>query len=1320
MLAAKADIVFLVDKSASSGTEFSWIADVVSRANGLDAYLRNASRDIDPRYGLVGFGDDSFDLSTGAPWGHSHLLDVNDGNGDGDKLFGTASQLANVVQTAVNAGSYELAWDGIEHAIQEYEFRPGAAVIFVLFRRDDLGGSFPVYYVGNEPNDSNLEEQTRTGILAALDSYNVTLNTVIEAMFDPAMYSSANGGIVLGVEADRADNVLDGRQIAHVVNPVANQPTPSDALLVSRNGTNSGVYVDSGKSVRISAAAAATIAGPSAGGYRAESIAYAFEDITGTGTAITSWDQYYDYYKELTPTNLGTFSFNFYDESYDSLVVNADGSITFDGPSEEFESSVDWTVDSPLSPRIAPLWDQFDTFSEPFDVYWQVKNSGQANERLVVQWSGMNYAGDFGFGSSETVTFQAVLYANGDIVFNYQDLDVSDPLFSDGENSTVGIGTNEFLYPDVVPAGVFIDRVHAIDKTEFYGADDDFVRLAWETGGASWNNDVISGSSGGTPSYVTAFDAAFIESIAKQIADKHRRGDVAFADSPILQVNMGGLASGPYIADTHSSLGPNFLPAGTTTLSSSQAVLRNGNSMAGDANTLNVFKTAREMQNGDLDLNVPATLVPDGRYVVELMFASFSGSSDYMQVYFENGASPVLDHYITRNDRAKIPSTSTGSPEYEAVPLDLGDGVPIVKRYSVDVTGGNGLQIKLKSLGSNNTLISGLRVLKTPPPRIDNVVISGSTWADGVEYAFDDLVNAGQQLRPIPTQNANTIEIHFDGPVKLSQNALTVAKTIRNTSSPTATPTNSVFVASNANGVGFVYDSVNYIARWTFPASGNYSLVDGKYAIYLNASAVTGGGQPLDGDWTNKFGTNDLLNPTADLRGDDPARAFITGGGAAGTAGTNFRLNFALLAGDYNGDGIVTTAAVSGGPAVDVIVAGDRWSDGNGDGVTTANNTDDLNVRAGNGGDYLPLRRLTDPADNNGFYGADLKDDDYVDGGDLAVWKATFGTGGNGDINGDNATDGVDFLIWQTQLGSYSAWSPYLYPGAPTAAAMASIVSAPPRVTNVTISGSASLHAPFSYNGPNDATDFDGSGLQLKTAPVGGADTISITFDQTVNIGAEHLLVVGLQTFNLPDLAEFSYDAATFTATWRFEGWSLGDQYLLALSDLVTSVDGNWLDGEWTNPASTTTVNSLVSEFPSGDGNAGGMFKFVVTLLPGDANLDNAVNIADFSIFSTNYPTASGALFTQGDFNGTGSISFSDFSILSANYNRDLHLLSMKADFDGDFDVDASDLSVIGTNAGMTSGATWANGDLDGDGDVDMSDLDLAFAQFGQALSVVA
>jgi hypothetical protein len=54
---------------------------------------------------------------------------------------------------------------------------------------------------------------------------------------------------------------------------------------------------------------------------------------------------------------------------------------------------------------------------------------------------------------------------------------------------------------------------------------------------------------------------------------------------------------------------------------------------------------------------------------------------------------------------------------------------------------------------------------------------------------------------------------------------------------------------------------------------------------------------------------------------------------------------------------------------------------------------------------------------------ADFDEDGDVDGADLAVWKAGFGTIGiatnrQGDADGDRNGEGADFLVWQRQLGS--------------------------------------------------------------------------------------------------------------------------------------------------------------------------------------------------------------------------------------------------------------------------------------------------------------
>jgi hypothetical protein len=566
-------------------------------------------------------------------------------------------------------------------------------------------------------------------------------------------------------------------------------------------------------------------------------------------------------------------------------------------------------------------------------------------------------------------------------------------------------------------------------------------------------------------------------------------------------------------------------------------------------------------------------------------------------------------------------------------------------------------------------------------PRVVDMVIRGSSWTPGVDYSYATEVGLGRQLRPLPTQNANTIEVHFDRQVSLSGSTngseLRLVKTVHNGDG--SEPTTEIKVVAGVAPWTFYYDAPNAIGRWTLDTP----LADGKYAIHL--TGVTGDGRALDGHWVNEFNTSDtdantmqrvttLDNFTGDL-----ARPFAVGNGE----GEAFRFHFALLAGDYNRDGVVTPGETITG-------------DGNGDGIidTTAGGADAI-VRNNNQNDILPLRKVQ---------GADLIDNDRVFAEDLAQWRMYFATvgpnSGLGDIDGDNDTNGGNFLAYQRQQNdAASAW----YEGADPIPVPV-VGNFAPWVANVIVSGSMSAHAAFSFD------TVDGSGLQLRTVPVGGADTITIVFSEDVNVAAEDLFLVGLRTGNMPTLATFSYDAVTHAATWRFSGWALGDQYLLALSDAVTDADTNKLDGEWTNPLARTTTNAAVSEFPSGDGDPGGWFTFVMALLPGDANLDSIIDSADWSMAASNWGVGPGKLFTQGDFNGDGAVNNSDITYFYSPAISNLQSLKIKGDVNGDGVVNDNDLNIIGLHAGAT-GATLADGDANGDGSVTQADLDLAFAQ---------
>jgi hypothetical protein len=583
------------------------------------------------------------------------------------------------------------------------------------------------------------------------------------------------------------------------------------------------------------------------------------------------------------------------------------------------------------------------------------------------------------------------------------------------------------------------------------------------------------------------------------------------------------------------------------------------------------------------------------------------------------------------------------------------------------------------------------------PPKINDVILRGTSWAIANDRVFSELVAAGDQLRPISTQGANQIEIQFSEHVRKKLANGTISDIASTTTDGNlllkleqSVRDGDSVINSTVAATSFSYNATTHVGTWTFP-----TLVDGKYAIHLlsptpeQAGIVDATGEALDGDWTNDD------NGTPDNPADDAPRAFEVGDGTEGSEGNAFRLHFALLGADFNGDGYVDGTDFLIYQAT-VSSTTDLRADANGNGVV---DSADLDAWEDNQGDFLPLRKIG---------GADLNDDEIVDGFDIAMWENGFGGGIAGDVDGDGDSDGADFLMIQRVMDDFSVW--YVDP---TPAVAAATIGAAPQVTNVYVSGSLSTHSVANFS------QVVGSGQQLRTVPVGGADTISIVFSENVNVAPDSLLVVGLETGNVPTLAEFSYNPTMQMATWRFENWALRDQYVLSLADSVTDVDGNWLDGEWTNPESITTVNSAVSEFPSGDGVAGGRFNFVMTLLPGDANGDAIVNSADYAIFLANAGAQTGKKFVHADFDGDGDVDGDDYDLGAATDGTNFQTLWMRADLDGDFDVDADDIDVIAQNGNMT-GATWADGDLNGDGVVDMDDLDLAYAQYGIALSVVS
>lgn len=602
MLAATADILFLVDESASdlSTNTQDWLEAIFANlAAGLQA------DQIDARYGLIGLGEGLSPQGNTARFGHSQLLGPT-----GNKEYWTANDTE--VASAINnelaklgGGASEDGWDAIEYAIAEYGFREGAVPIVVLVQ-------------GDQGRSTLNETLTRTGILETLRSKNVIFNTITagellqdgETITAPRVLELVNEGIrfadagniplipqpvaswaplfnlapygldedyyVLGVESDSADWNSDGRHDYHVFDTVNNQipgsltSTESEALQVSYLGSNTGAtgMVGSGKSLLIGQNVIGGL-GPTTDGYSAKSVPFAVVDMTGA----------------IEHTNLAnsiSYSFPFYGTTETAMWVNEDGTISFDGAlnASDAGKNVDLSQtvsgqDRPSNPLIAVLWDDlFEPFSPDGKVLVKTTDvDGDSASDLVIEWRDYVHLGDI--GPYDPVSFQAILYANGSIQFNYVDLDTypnnnAESTIEDtgGIGATVGIWGGS-VDPLTVAAGKFVPGPHSIQTDSSGETSDSYIRMAWDTGGAAWDVGLVD-RFGPTSPEANALRGAFIDSLIGQIDRAELLGKVYHEDdvlTPVLELNVGSSsASGDYVADTL------YAPAGTTTVSTVNSI----------------------------------------------------------------------------------------------------------------------------------------------------------------------------------------------------------------------------------------------------------------------------------------------------------------------------------------------------------------------------------------------------------------------------------------------------------------------------------------------------------------------------------------------------------------------------------------------------------------------------------------------------------------------------------------------------------------------------------------------------------------------------
>jgi hypothetical protein len=211
-----------------------------------------------------------------------------------------------------------------------------------------------------------------------------------------------------------------------------------------------------------------------------------------------------------------------------------------------------------------------------------------------------------------------------------------------------------------------------------------------------------------------------------------------------------------------------------------------------------------------------------------------------------------------------------------------------------------------------------------------------------------------------------------------------------------------------------------------------------------------------------------------------------------------------------------------------------------------------------------------------------------------------------------------------------------------------------PVVTDVFVSSTAWATNFFTFlntSGQGSST----AGYRLNAAdhadelPWINLNKVSIRFNENVNVAADDLVIRGISFATYPTSA-FAYDATTSTATWTITAAAFVNDKLLLDLDAdagtgVTDTSGNQLDGEWANPAASPSTPGGADTFPSGNGTAGGDFRFRLNVLPGDANRSGGSVIgSDVTLVrnNQNFSPGSAGYTVFRDVNGSATIIGSD------------------------------------------------------------------------------
>jgi subtilisin family serine protease len=206
-----------------------------------------------------------------------------------------------------------------------------------------------------------------------------------------------------------------------------------------------------------------------------------------------------------------------------------------------------------------------------------------------------------------------------------------------------------------------------------------------------------------------------------------------------------------------------------------------------------------------------------------------------------------------------------------------------------------------------------------------------------------------------------------------------------------------------------------------------------------------------------------------------------------------------------------------------------------------------------------------------------------------------------------------------------------------------------PRIQAVRVLGSAWTSSFKGVVGNDGYLIPTGSGVQLKSLPWMNVTSVSVQFSDNVVIGANDVVVDnGRAPFTT---SNFTYNPTTRTGTWTYDRVLKGN-FTLSISDSIRDLGNSQLDGEFTNPTSTSTPSS--STLPSGNGAPGGPFSFRFNIFVGDVNQDGTTTMADLqAIQAAQGATIGNAAYSIFlDVDGNGVIDGNDLLVFQGTRDR--------------------------------------------------------------------